>query len=139
LCDEQEAFRDVLTQEEIEQAEAEWLDAHLSPAALSAARDEARELWIAEARAAEARERDQRLIGVAEAAHRLGLDHKTVRARVKSGEIPLYGTSRAHRVRWGDVLASFTLRPARSKAVPVVSLRPAPRRRGSGRFSRLAS
>ena len=129
----------MLTQEEIEWAEAGWADAHLSPDVIAAALDAARAQLVADQVAADRQRRDAEIIAVAEAARRLGFDHKTVRARIHSGEIPLIGTTRAHRVRWGDVLASFTLRPARSKAAPVVSLRPAPRRTGSGRFARLAS
>jgi hypothetical protein len=97
-------------------------------------------MMIAEEIRREMAECGRQLVSIREAAQRLGLDHKTIRARCRSGELALYGTARAHRVRWADVLACFTVRPAGSRS-PIAHLPTRPvarRRRAGGRFTRLA-
>lgn len=83
-------------------------------------------------------------ITVADAARRMGLNHKTIRERIRRGEIPRYGPERAVRVRWADVVAAFTHRPRHHRdgsrmqdgELARETSRP-PDRRG-GRFSELA-
>jgi len=77
-------------------------------------------------------------ITVAEAARRLGCDHKLIRERIKRGEIPLYGTDRAHRVKWGDVLACFERRPKHEREASVSIERKPKRARGAGEFTALS-
>jgi len=85
----------------------------------------------------------QALITVAEAARRMSLNHKTIRQRINRGEIARFGSDRAVRVRWGDVVACFTHRPKYHRDTPEQALRTttARCRRSDGssrRFSRLA-
>ena len=53
----------------------------------------------------------ERLLSVREAADRLRVNHKTIRARIARGELPVYGPPRAPRVKWSEVVRCFQVRP----------------------------
>ena len=90
------------------------------------------------AREVEAEVAGEALLSVTEVAKRLGVNPKTVRARMARREIPVYGTPRAPRMKWADVERCFRVRPVghREPGPGRPARRPAPqtRRASSSRF-----